>query len=44
MERCPDISDTTIQRTLSDLLKNKEIIKLNGGRYAAYVWNEAKEK
>ena len=44
MERCPDISDTTIQRTLSDLLKNKEIIKLNGGRYAAYVWNEEKEK
>ena len=44
MERCPDISDTTIQRALSDLLKNKEIIKLNGGRYAAYVWNEEKEK
>ena len=39
MEKCPDISETTIKRTLSDLLKNNEIIKLSGGRYATYVWN-----
>lgn len=43
MEKCPDISETTIQRTLSDLLKNNEIIKLSGGRYTSYVWNGEKE-
>lgn len=43
MEKCPDISDTTIQRTLTELLKNNEIIKLSGGRYTSYVWNEEKE-
>lgn len=42
-EICPDISDTTIHRTLADLLKNNEIIKLSGGRYTSYVWNEEKE-
>ncbi len=40
IELCPDISDTTIQRTLAELLKNGEIIKLGGGRYTSYVWNE----
>lgn len=43
MEKCPDISDTTIQRTLTELLKNNEIIKLSGGRYTSYVWNVEKE-
>ena len=43
MEKCPDISDTTIQRTLTELLKNNEIIKLSGGRYTSYVCNEEKE-
>ena len=42
MEKCPDISETTIQRTLSELLKNNEIIKLNSGRYSSYVWNQEK--
>lgn len=36
----PDISDTTIQRALSELLKNKEIKKIGGGRYTKYAWNE----
>lgn len=44
MEKCPDISETTIQRTLSDLLKNNEIIKLSGGRYTSYIWNREEEK
>ena len=44
MEKCPDISVTTIQRTLADLLKNNEIIKLSGGRYASYVWNGENEQ
>ena len=35
----PDISDTTIQRTLAGLLKNNEIKKIGGGRYTKYVWN-----
>lgn len=33
-----DISDTTIQRALADLLKNGEIEKIGGGRYTKYVW------
>lgn len=36
----PDISDTTIQRTLADLLKNGEIQKIGGGRYTKYMWKE----
>ncbi|WP_337741863.1 Fic family protein [Holdemanella biformis] len=43
MEKCPDISDTTVQRTLTELLKKNEIIKLSGGRYTSYIWNEEKE-
>lgn len=35
----PDISDTTIQRALADLLKSGEIKKIGGGRYTKYVWN-----
>lgn len=38
MEMNPDISDTTIQRALADLLKNDEIEKIGGGRYTKYVW------
>lgn len=39
MEKCPDISQVTVQRTLIELQKNNEIIKLGGGRYTAYIWN-----
>lgn len=38
MEMNPDISDTTIQRALADLLKIGEIEKIGGGRYTKYVW------
>ena len=38
MEMNPDISDTTIQRTLAELLKCGEIEKIGGGRYTKYVW------
>lgn len=34
----PDISDTTIQRVLADLLRAKEIEKIGGGRYTKYLW------
>lgn len=43
MERCPDISQITVQRTLADLQKSGEILKLSGGRYTAYIWNREKE-
>ena len=39
MEKFPDISQVTVQRTLIELQKNNEIIKLSGGRYTAYIWN-----
>lgn len=38
----PDISDTTVQRTLAELLKNNDILKIGGGRYTKYVWNGEK--
>ena len=34
-----DISQTTIQRTLNDLVKDGRIIKIGGGRYTKYKWN-----
>lgn len=40
MKLCPDISQTTVQRTLMDLLDKKKIKKIGGGRYTYYVWNE----
>ena len=43
MEQCPDISQITVQRTLADLQKSGEILKLSGGRYTAYIWNREKE-
>ncbi len=39
MQQCPDVSQTTIQRTLNDLVKSGEIIKIGGGRYTSYSWN-----
>ena len=39
MAQCPDISQTTIQRALNDLVKSGEIIKIGGGRYTSYTWN-----
>ena len=43
MEKCPDISQITVQRALNDLLKSGEILKIGGGRYTAYTWNHEKE-
>ena len=42
MQKCPDISQVTVQRTLNDLIKNGDIIKIGGGRYTSYVWNREK--
>lgn len=44
MKLCPDISQTTVQRTLNNLLENGQITKIGGGRYTSYTWNWRKEK
>ena len=43
MEKCPDISQITVQRALNELVTSGEILKLGGGRYTAYMWNHEKE-
>ena len=37
---CPDISVTTIEKALSDLLKEEYIIKVGAGRTTAYIRNQ----
>ena len=37
MKLCPDISQTTVQRTLNNLLENGQITKIGGGRYTSYT-------
>ena len=43
MEQCPDISQTTVERALKELLGRGEILKIGGGRYTSYTWNWEKE-
>ena len=43
LERFPDISQTTVQRTLNDLVRSGEIIKISGGKYTKYAWNRENE-
>ncbi len=43
MQQCPDISQTTVQRALNELVKNEEIIKIGGGRYTSYTWNRERD-
>lgn len=43
MARCPDISIATVQRSLIELQKSGDIIKIGGGRYTSYTWNRDKE-
>jgi Fic family protein len=44
VDAAPGISTTTIQRTLTDLVKAEKIIKIGNGRYTKYKWNWDKEK
>lgn len=44
MKLCPDISQTTIQRTLNNLLESNTIVKIGGGRYTSYIWNWEEDK
>lgn len=39
LERCPDVSQITVQRALADLTESGQIIKIGGGRYTKYTWN-----
>ena len=39
MQKCPDISQITVQRTLAELVKSGKIVKIGGGRYTKYAWN-----
>ena len=41
--KCPDISQVTVQRALSELQAAGKIIKLGGGRYTSYYWNRENE-
>ena len=43
LEKCPDISQTTVQRALNDLVQSGDIIKIGGGRYTKYTWNRENE-
>ena len=39
ISKCPDLSETTIERVLNKLLNENKIIKISGGRYTKYKWN-----
>ena len=43
MQKCPDISQITVQRALAGLIKSGEILKIGGGRYTSYTWNRERE-
>ena len=43
LERCHDISQMTVQRALAELLETEQIVKIGGGRYTKYTWNNDKE-
>lgn len=36
---CPDISEGSIERALSELLNEEKILKITGGRYTKYIYN-----
>ncbi len=38
LEKCPDISETTVERVLSTLLKDKKIEKISNGKLTKYKW------
>ena len=39
LEKCPDISQVTVQRTLANLVDSGQVTKIGGGRYTKYLWN-----
>ena len=43
MEKCPDISQVTVQRALADMLAKEEIMMTGAGRSTAYIWNKERD-
>ena len=43
MAQCPDIGGRTVERALASLQESGEIIKIGGGRYTSYIWNQEEE-
>ena len=43
LDKCPDISEITVQRALKELAESGKILKISGGRYASYTWNREDE-
>lgn len=43
-QKVPGVSQTTIQRTLTELTKQGRIIKIGNGRYTKYTWNWENER
>lgn len=39
LEKCPNISQVTVQRALAELVESGEALKIGGGRYTKYIWN-----
>ena len=39
LEKCPDISQVTVQRALAELVESGEALKIGGVRYTKYIWN-----
>ncbi|MDR2470703.1 MAG: cell filamentation protein Fic, partial [Treponema sp.] len=37
LEACPDISRITVERTLTELVKDGSLVKIGAGRAAAYA-------
>ena len=43
VDQVPEVSQTTVQRTLTELTKQGRILKLGTGRYIKYKWNRDQE-
>lgn len=41
---CPDVSVGSIERVLNELLKEDKILKVTGGRYTKYIYNNTPKK
>lgn len=44
MQRVPGVSQTTVQRTLTELTRRGRIKKIGNGRYTKYTWNWENER
>ena len=42
-EICPDISVTTIEKALNELINEELILKIGDGRYTSYIINNEKQ-